>query len=75
MIQAGVMPGYNNNCGTTALHLAANKGFQSLGKVIIEHRATEQEMKKRINKQDENGTYDGTVCQILSLVDLKTSCN
>lgn len=68
LIQAGVNPGYINNCGTTALHLAASKGFQNLGMVIIEHRATELEMKNRINKQDENGMYIYIILEIIKIM-------
>ena len=55
LLEAGIDPAFQNNCGMTALQLAAGKGFDNLGKMLIEHRATADSMKMKINAVNEIG--------------------
>eukprot|EP00092_Neocalanus_flemingeri_P017219 GFUD01018620.1.p1 GENE.GFUD01018620.1~~GFUD01018620.1.p1 ORF type:complete len:1348 (+),score=369.50 GFUD01018620.1:81-4124(+) len=55
LVEAGIDPKFQNNCGMTALQLAAGKGLENLGKVLIEHKATPDCMKMRVNAVNEIG--------------------
>ena len=57
LLEFGIDPSFQNNCGMTALQMAASKGFENLGRLLIEFRATPEVMKTRINAANEYGRF------------------